>query len=99
MSDWIDSQPTACASIEGNETVIRIPRLAVPVIASAIARPRSVFVSDISGLREEVVAEFNKAATGNYCIGGIILGLLVRGKPNATALEFADEDGEPVCVG
>ncbi|HEX7883551.1 MAG TPA: hypothetical protein VF499_12520 [Afipia sp.] len=91
MSDWIDSQPTACASIEGDEIVIRIPRLAIPVIASAVTRPRSVFVSDISGLREEIVAAFNKAATGNDCIGGLILGLLVHGTPNATALIFPDE--------
>lgn len=91
MTDWIDSQPTACASIEGDEIVIRIPRLAIPVIASALARPRSVFVSDISGLRDEIVAEFNKAATGNDSIGGIILGLLVRGTRHASLLRFPDE--------
>lgn len=91
MSDWIDSHPTACASIEDDEIVIRIPRLAIPIIASAVARPISVFVSDIAGLREEIVTAFNEAASANNCIGGIIVGLLTRGTPHATALRFPDE--------
>jgi hypothetical protein len=89
--DWINSHPTACASIEDDEIVIRIPRLAIPIIASAVARPRSVFVSNVSGLREEIVAAFNEASSGECCIGGIIVGLLTRGTPHATALRFPDE--------
>jgi hypothetical protein len=72
-------------------TEIRIPRLAIPIIASAVARPRSVFVSDVSGLREEIVAAFNAPASGESCIGCIIVSLLTRGTPHTKALRFPDE--------
>jgi hypothetical protein len=91
MSDWIDSHQTACASIEDDEIVIRIPRLAIPIIASAVTRPRSVFASDIAGLREEIVTAFNEVSSGECCIGGIIIGQLTGGTPHATALRFPDE--------
>jgi hypothetical protein len=86
MSDWIDSHPTAYAAVEADELVIRIPRAAIPVIAASVVRPRSVFVGNIEGLRDEIVVEFNATARGQSCIGAIIVDLLIRGTPNATVL-------------
>lgn len=91
MSDWIDSQPTACVAIEGDEIVIRIPRLAVPFIATAALKPRSVFVGNISGLCEEIVAELNAAAYVRTIVGAVIVGLFTRRTRHASLLRFPDE--------
>jgi hypothetical protein len=78
MSDWIDRHPVSTASIEDDEIVIRIPRTAIPVIAAAAVRPRSVFVGNIASLREEIVAELNAAGYVRALVGGVIIGLLTR---------------------
>jgi hypothetical protein len=91
MSDWLDQDQVLTASIEDDEIVIRIPRLAIPFIAAAAVKPRSVFVSNISGLREEIVAELNAAGYVRALVGGVIIGLLTRGTSHATVLRFPDE--------
>jgi hypothetical protein len=60
MSDWID-YPTPYASVEDGEIVIRVPRVASRLLLPPAIKPRSVFVSDIAGLRDEIVLELNAA--------------------------------------
>jgi hypothetical protein len=68
MSDWID-YPTPYASVEDGEIVIRVPRVASRLLLPPAIKPRSVFVSDIAGLRDEIVLELNAAGYVQALIG------------------------------
>ncbi|MEH2536466.1 MULTISPECIES: hypothetical protein [unclassified Bradyrhizobium] len=80
------------ATVENGDIVIRIPRLAIPYIAADTAAELGgdtvIFVGDIGGLRDEIVAGINDARIAETMVGGVIVGLIKRGTKHAAAVKL-----------